>query len=151
MSPLTPKPRLALALTMLSAAARGSGAPITSGGHAGTGGGAAGGAGLDGGATAQPDGAANISNDAGFGARGTLGAATFDGAAQLAAVVPKEPRFAACAARKALTYALGRSLGDDDRPRLAALTATWKQGSIRELLHAIVGSDAFRLRRGEEP
>jgi len=84
-------------------------------------------------------------------ATGMFGTATFDGEAELGAVLAKDPRFAACAARKALTYALGRGLDDADDQRVGALVASWKQGSLRELLHAIVASDAFRLRRGELP
>jgi hypothetical protein len=82
-------------------------------------------------------------------AKGTFGGATFDGETELGAVLAKDPRFPACAARKVLTYALGRVLDAADDPRLTALVGTWKQGSLRDLLRAIVSSDAFRFRRGE--
>jgi hypothetical protein len=84
-------------------------------------------------------------------AEGTLGAATFDGAGELGAVLAKDPRFAACVTRKALTYAMGRVLDDSDSDRLAGIAASWKQGSLRQLLHGIVATDAFRFRRGEAP
>jgi hypothetical protein len=75
----------------------------------------------------------------------------FDGATALAATLARDPRLPACAARQALTYALGRVLDDDDRDRVANLVAAWQEGTVRDLLRAIVLSDAFRSRRGEAP
>jgi hypothetical protein len=84
-------------------------------------------------------------------ATGSLGAATFDGAAQLGAALSKDPRFAACTVRKALSYALGRRLTDGDADLVAGVTAAWKQGSINALLREIVATQAFRFRHGEAP
>jgi hypothetical protein len=84
-------------------------------------------------------------------ATGTLGPASFDGETQLAATLAKDPRVAACAVRKTLTYALGRVLDDGDAGRLASIVASWRQGTFRDLLRTIVLDDAFQMRRGEAP
>jgi len=85
-------------------------------------------------------------------ATGTLAnGTTFDGATELAAALARDPRVPTCAVREALTYALGRVLDDGDQARVANIVASWQQGTVRDLLRAIVLSDAFRLRRGEAP
>jgi hypothetical protein len=84
-------------------------------------------------------------------ASGMLGGVTFTGAIELAAALAADPRVATCAARKALSYSLGRALTAEDDARVTALVGSWKQGTVRQLLHAIVASDAFRFRRGELP
>jgi Protein of unknown function (DUF1592)/Protein of unknown function (DUF1588)/Protein of unknown function (DUF1595)/Protein of unknown function (DUF1585)/Protein of unknown function (DUF1587) len=84
-------------------------------------------------------------------ATGTLDGAAFDGAAALAATLAKDPRVPTCAARKALSYALGRVLVASDAAPVAKIVASWQQGSIRALLRTIVLSDSFRLRREETP
>jgi hypothetical protein len=74
-----------------------------------------------------------------------------NGATELGAALAADPRLATCAVRKTLSYALGRRLDDGDREEVAALADAWRQGTFRQLLRAIVLSDAFRLRRGEAP
>jgi hypothetical protein len=94
----------------------------------------------------------NYSETAPIDASGSLADGTaFDGATALAAALANEPRVATCAVRKALGYALGRLLDDGDEDRVAKLASSWHQGTFRDLLRAIVLSDAFRLRRGEAP
>jgi hypothetical protein len=76
---------------------------------------------------------------------------TFDGATALSAALAGEPAVATCAVKKTLTFALGRLLDGGDQARVAALAASWQQGTFRDLLRAVVLSDAFRSRRGEAP
>ena len=74
----------------------------------------------------------------------------FDGADELAKVVKSDPRFIDCVTRKLFTYALGRVPGSYDERRLKGLVAAFaKQGyRTKELVVNIIGSDAFRMRRG---
>jgi hypothetical protein len=76
---------------------------------------------------------------------------TVDGAGELAAALAKDSRVTACAVRKTLGYALGRVLDAGDVGRLDGLVASWKRGTFRELLRAVVFDPSFRLRRGEAP
>jgi hypothetical protein len=59
--------------------------------------------------------------------------------------------FAACTARKTLTYALGREPGDSDAPYLEEIVADFQAAdmTLEGLLVAVVTSDTFRTRRGE--
>jgi hypothetical protein len=84
---------------------------------------------------------------------GSLAGTPFEGEPALAALVAGEARFAACARQQALTYAIGRPLGDGDARRFPAIDARWTAGghSIRALLAAIVVDDLFTSRRGEGP
>jgi hypothetical protein len=79
------------------------------------------------------------------------GGKAVDGAGELAAALANDPRVTACAVRKTLGYALGRVLDAGDAARVDALVASWKKGTFRELLHAVVFDPAFRQRRGEAP
>lgn len=75
---------------------------------------------------------------------------TFDGGAELSAVLKADSRFVDCATRKLFTYALGRVPGAFDEPRLKGLVKAFaKDGYVtRNLIVNIIGSDAFRKRRG---
>jgi hypothetical protein len=75
----------------------------------------------------------------------------FTGLSGLEDLLAADDRVRRCAARNALTYALGRGLGPDDDARLEAIHATWREGggSVRALLAAVVVDDAFRFRRAE--
>jgi hypothetical protein len=78
---------------------------------------------------------------------------TFVGLSGLADLVQRDPRFLDCAARKALEYAIGRTVTIADGEQLTRIRAAWERAGLtfRGLLGAIVVSDAFRLRRGEGP
>jgi hypothetical protein len=77
---------------------------------------------------------------------------SFEGAAELSAVVAADPSFPRCAVQKAWTYAMSRGpSGPDWRGIDAALTEWEARGqTMRELFVAIATSDAFRSRRGGE-
>jgi hypothetical protein len=77
----------------------------------------------------------------------------FRGETGLAALLGADPRFAACARREALVYALGRPLTDGDARSVAAIDARWHAAgdTVKGLLAAIVVDDLFRQRRGERP
>lgn len=76
---------------------------------------------------------------------------TFDGAAELAQVLKADPRFVACATRKLFTYALGRVPASYDERRIASLVNAFAKDKYRmhNLIVNIIGSDAFRMRRGK--
>jgi hypothetical protein len=73
------------------------------------------------------------------------------GEAQLSDLLAQDPRLLDCATHKALTYALGRGLGDADQPHLTNIVGAWnRQGlTLRALIKQIVVNDTFRFRRGE--
>jgi len=77
---------------------------------------------------------------------------SFQGLDGLADVVSHDPRFGECLARKLLTYGLGRTLTDSDKPHVQLALDEWlspgKTPSIRRLIQALVASEAFRYRRG---
>jgi hypothetical protein len=84
--------------------------------------------------------------------RGTLpDGRTFQTPTELGAVLSRDPRFPRCVARQVLTYALGRGLESSDDDTLDDLAARWTaQGlRLRDLVLAVVRSEAFRRRRGE--
>jgi hypothetical protein len=72
---------------------------------------------------------------------------------ELADALARDPRWLACTAKMALSYALGRAPADADAPYLARIGTAWKQQglALRALLKTIVLDDIFRLRRGEAP
>jgi hypothetical protein len=74
----------------------------------------------------------------------------FDGADELAKVIKNDPRFVDCATRKLFTYALGRVPGTFDERRLQGLVKAFARDDYRtkDLIVNIIGSDAFRMRRG---
>jgi hypothetical protein len=76
---------------------------------------------------------------------------SFDGAAEMAALVKADPNTPHCVAERLLTYALGRGLEDGDGTHLDAITAAFQTNgrSFENLITAIVQSEPFRMRRGE--
>jgi len=79
----------------------------------------------------------------------------FSGGKELASVIASKPDFAACAARKLYTYALGRPPSDAEDHMDAATLASIVDGfvasgySFNELVSGIVTSPTFLNRRGE--
>lgn len=75
----------------------------------------------------------------------------FRGPGELGDLVAADPKFRACVARKAVTYALGRQLAAGDEPALERIGAAFTTSglTVRGLLEAIVVDDVFRMRRGE--
>lgn len=72
----------------------------------------------------------------------------FVGAAELAGLIARDPRFVRCTVEKLMTYGLGRApLPDVDAQRIEALSAG--AGTLRSLIESLVLDDAFRSRRGE--
>jgi hypothetical protein len=80
---------------------------------------------------------------------GTRVGGTFDGAAELGATLADSPVVSRCVAKHWFQFANGRRDVPGDAQDLDAVNAvfTSKDGDVRELLKAIVLSDAFRLRR----
>lgn len=78
------------------------------------------------------------------------GGLPIDGEGQLAASVKTDPRFARCATRKMLTFALGRVVAGFDEARLIDLESRFVAGGykLRALIQDIVHTDAFRMRHG---
>ena len=76
----------------------------------------------------------------------------FNGPRELADIVASSPKLPYCATEKTLTYALGRGVEDWDRPQIDAIIrdTTEKDFRFRDIITAIVLSDAFRMRRGGE-
>jgi hypothetical protein len=82
---------------------------------------------------------------------GALDGTQFSGVSGLADVLAADPRLPRCAARKAISYALGRRLETADDATVERVARAFEgQGlTIRGLLSAIVTDDVFRFRRGE--
>ena len=78
--------------------------------------------------------------------------APFDGAVSLAADIGADPRFLECMTRKMMTYALGRSLVDDDKNGIADIQARLgsSDGALSRLVELIASSPAMTMRTGEE-
>ena len=78
--------------------------------------------------------------------------APFDGAVSLAADIGADPRFLECMTRKLMTYALGRSLVDDDKNGIADIQARLgsSEGAFSHLVELIASSPAMTMRTGEE-
>jgi hypothetical protein len=86
-------------------------------------------------------------------ATGTLpDGTTFDGLAELQAMLATDPRLPACAAERIFTYAHGRDPRLSDRPTLEATVRAYEAmgGSLVDLLVATTTSEAFRAARAEE-
>jgi hypothetical protein len=77
----------------------------------------------------------------------------FNSLTGLADELPQDPRVVDCMARKALVYALGRSLVSADDAYVARLRDTWDDGgqSLPALLGAVTQNGGFLMRRGEAP
>jgi hypothetical protein len=76
---------------------------------------------------------------------------SFNGLAQLAAILATDTRLNDCVSERMMTYALSRELGPSDEPYLAQVRTNWAAGGfgLRGLLKQIVLNDTFRFRRGE--
>jgi hypothetical protein len=76
---------------------------------------------------------------------------SFVGEVELARLLARDQRVLDCASQNALSYALGRQLGDDDAVSLKRIRAAWAQQgtTLRGLIKRIVLDDAFRTRRAE--
>lgn len=90
-------------------------------------------------------------NDAPIDGKGRLDGVAFDGVPGLADRLAADPRFPRCAARKAISYALGRRLLPADDATVDRIAGAFQQKglTVRGLLSAIVTDDVFRFRRGE--
>jgi uncharacterized protein DUF1592/uncharacterized protein DUF1588/uncharacterized protein DUF1595/uncharacterized protein DUF1587/uncharacterized protein DUF1585 len=77
--------------------------------------------------------------------------APFDGAGDLVELLVKDPRFAACLARKVFTYALGRGMRDADRPVVEDVAAQLVAGGYHfpQLLELVATSRLATMREGE--
>jgi hypothetical protein len=75
----------------------------------------------------------------------------FEGPKALAAIVRAQPGLGACVARQLFRFALGRAEQAADEPDLRKLADAWKEQNYdyRRLVLALVGSDAFRYRKGD--
>ncbi len=76
---------------------------------------------------------------------------TFEGPLELAATLRADGRLPQALTEKMLVYALGRGLERSDRPTVYAVLARLdeERPTLRQLVHAIVSSDAFRTRRAD--
>jgi hypothetical protein len=76
----------------------------------------------------------------------------FQDAVELADLLAADDEFPACTVRKTVTYALGRGLTLADVPYLDAIESEFALANMRfpDLVKAIVTSDLFLQRRGEE-
>ncbi len=76
----------------------------------------------------------------------------FRGAADLAGILQKDPRFAACIVRKMFSYALGRGLRDSDNPILKDVGARFVSDGMRfpQLIEAVATSPLVTMRQGED-
>ena len=75
------------------------------------------------------------------------------GHAELAQAITSDPRFGRCVAEKLLTYALGRPVIASDEPYLQEALESWQTAGavpqLKELIQALVATEAFRFRRGK--
>ncbi|WP_224360445.1 DUF1588 domain-containing protein [Hyalangium versicolor] len=70
---------------------------------------------------------------------------------ELLPLLAQDSRLGACAPRKLYSFAMRRSLALDDEPEVTRLASTWNAGTLRELLHQVVISPAFRGHAKETP
>jgi hypothetical protein len=86
-------------------------------------------------------------------ASGTLEDVPFSGAQELATLLASDARFAGCASRQLLTYAVGRSFDTPDghayAEALAAHARAEGRRGLEDLVLTVAQSEAFRTRRGE--
>ncbi len=79
------------------------------------------------------------------------GGLSFNGPTELSQILAEHKKLPECATEKMVTYALGRGVKKWDRPLLEAIvTETAPNHGFRDLITAVVLSDAFRYRRGGE-
>ena len=76
---------------------------------------------------------------------------SFAGASDLRSLLRDDPAFVRTVSERLLVYALGRGLERSDRPTIQGVLAGLnpEQPTLRAILHGIVESPAFRLRRIE--
>lgn len=76
----------------------------------------------------------------------------FDDGLQMVDILAASDDFVACAASKTLTYALGREPGISDIPYVEQIVTELSTSdmTLEQLLVAVVKSDTFRMRRGEQ-
>jgi len=88
-------------------------------------------------------------------ATGTFNGVAFNGPGELASILVKDARFAACMAQQLLTYAVGRSFGSADGKSYANAVAEHARAqgkaSWRSFIEMVVMTEAFRTRRGVAP
>lgn len=86
-------------------------------------------------------------------AQGDLQQANFSGLRELATLLSQDARLEGCFTQQLLTYAVGRSFhgagGHDYADSVVRTAQAAGQQGARDLLKAVVLSDAFRTRRGE--
>jgi hypothetical protein len=83
-------------------------------------------------------------------AQGELQETTFSGLRELATLLSQDARLRGCFAEQLLTYAVGRSFrGASGHHYAEGLVQNAQSAGVRDLLKAVVLSDAFRNRRGE--
>lgn len=76
----------------------------------------------------------------------------FNGPTELANIIAASPKLPYCVTEKTMTYALGRGLETWDNPQIDAIIRDTTEGDFRfrDIITAVVLSDAFRMRRGGE-
>ncbi len=79
------------------------------------------------------------------------GGLTFDGAAEMSALLAKDARLVPCIAKKLLVYGLGRGARAEDKPYLDMVVSdAEKDGmTLKALVKRVAMSEPFRMRRGE--
>ncbi len=75
---------------------------------------------------------------------------TFSGAVELADLIAADPKFEVCVTKHLTAWALGRSATAADQCAIEQLADSVRGQSSRDLVQAIVKSDAFLKSRGEE-
>jgi len=75
----------------------------------------------------------------------------FQGLIELSTLLAADPRFADCATKKLLTYALSREVVATDAPYVKQIREAWAADGMdfASLLRRIVLNESFRFRRGE--
>ncbi len=85
-------------------------------------------------------------------ATGTFADTPFNGVAELAPLLAKDPRFPACAAQQLMTYAVGRSFQAEDSKQYVNAVAQHalaeNKGNWRSWVEMVTTSAAFQTRRG---
>ena len=81
-----------------------------------------------------------------------MGVSHFEDYQELAQLMKNDPLVPDCISQKSLTYALGRGLNETDVCTVGQVHESFAEDgfTLKGLLHAIAGSDAFQKRRREE-
>jgi hypothetical protein len=82
---------------------------------------------------------------------GTDVAGPFNGALELSDKLARSKDVSTCMVTHWFRFGNGRDVGSEDACTIETLTGAFKQGSIRDLLMALVQSDAFFFRKGVSP